>query len=200
MFIGKRLKEFKPHSGLTFNVHLDGMEKNHDLAVEREGVFKAAIEGIKLAKAAGFRVFTNTTVYRETDMKEIWEMFEYLEPLKVDGHTIAPAYGYTSVNDQDLFMTRDDIHEKFKDIEKMSKRFPLVSSPVYQEFLKGDRELPCTAWGNPTYNVKGWKGPLLHDHGHALRHLRRVHDPDAPEKLWGRQRSPMRALHDALRL
>ena len=23
----------------------------------------------------------------------------------------------------------------------------------------GDRDLPCTAWGNPTYNVKGWKGP-----------------------------------------
>src|SRR5437868_4422048 len=61
MFIGKRLKEFKPHSGLVFNVHLDGMEKNHDLAVEREGVFKAAIEGIQLAKAGGFRVFTNTT-------------------------------------------------------------------------------------------------------------------------------------------
>ena len=148
-----------PHPGLVFNVHLDGMEKNHDLAVEREGVFKAAIEGIKIAKAAGFRVFTNTTVYRETDMKEIWELFEYLEPLKVDGHTIAPAYGYTSVNDQDLFMTRDDIHEKFKDVDKMSKRFPLVTSPVYQEFLQGSRELPCTAWGNPTYNVKGWKGP-----------------------------------------
>jgi Domain of unknown function (DUF3463) len=30
---------------------------------------------------------------------------------------------------------------------------------MYLEFLKGDRELPCTAWGNPTYNVKGWKGP-----------------------------------------
>ncbi len=27
------------------------------------------------------------------------------------------------------------------------------------EFLKGDRDLPCTAWGMPTYNVKGWKGP-----------------------------------------
>ncbi len=30
---------------------------------------------------------------------------------------------------------------------------------MYLEFLKGERELPCTAWGNPTYNVKGWKGP-----------------------------------------
>ena len=32
-------------------------------------------------------------------------------------------------------------------------------TPMYLEFLKGERELPCTAWGNPTYNVKGWKGP-----------------------------------------
>ena len=45
------------------------------------------------------------------------------------------------------------------DIDKMAKRFPLVSSPVYMEFLQGERDLPCTAWGMPTYNVKGWKGP-----------------------------------------
>ena len=39
--------------------------------MEREGVFEEAIEGIKAAKAAGFMVCTNTTVYKETDMKEI---------------------------------------------------------------------------------------------------------------------------------
>src|SRR5690348_13372660 len=38
MFIQKRLKEFKPAEKFFFNVHLDGMEKNHDIAVEREGV------------------------------------------------------------------------------------------------------------------------------------------------------------------
>ncbi len=53
MFIAKKLKDFKPHPGLVLNVHLDGMEKNHDLAVERDGVFKAAIEGIKVAKENG---------------------------------------------------------------------------------------------------------------------------------------------------
>src|ERR1700733_15214462 len=77
------------HSVLVFNVHLDGMEKNHDLAVEREGVFKLAIEGIRAAKAGGFKVFSNTTVYRETDMNEIWRMFEYLEQFKLDGHSIS---------------------------------------------------------------------------------------------------------------
>src|SRR5204863_8995260 len=35
MFIRKRLKEFTPTSRFFFNVHLDGMEKTHDLCVER---------------------------------------------------------------------------------------------------------------------------------------------------------------------
>ena len=50
----------------------------------------------------------------------------------------------------------------------MGRTFPLVSSPVYMDFLKGDRDLPCTACGNPTYNVKGWKGPcyLINDAHH----------------------------------
>ena len=44
MFLKKRLHEFKPSSRLFFNVHLDGLEKTHDLCVERDGVFRAAIE------------------------------------------------------------------------------------------------------------------------------------------------------------
>ena len=159
MFLRKRLKDFTPHPNLVFNVHLDGMEKNHDIAVEREGVFKEAIDGVRAAKEAGFKVFSNTTVFKETDMKEIWELFEYLEQFGVDGHSISPGYGYSAVNDREMFLTREDVYEKFKDIDKMAKRFPLVSSPVYMDFLKGERELPCTAWGMPTYNVKGWKGP-----------------------------------------
>ncbi len=159
MFIKKKIGDFRPNDTFFLNVHLDGMEKTHDLCVEREGVFQAAIEGIQIAKQNGFKVMTNTTVYRETSMDEIWQMFEYLEQWQVDGHTISPAYGYSAVNDRDIFMTRDDINEKFKDIDKMSRRFPIINSPMYSEFLKGDRELPCTVWGSPTYNVLGWKGP-----------------------------------------
>ena len=159
MFIKKKLKEFRPHEKFFFNVHLDGMEKNHDIAVEREGVFREAVEGVRVAKQAGFKVCTNTTVYKETDMQEIEELFEYLSQFHVDGHMISPAYGYSAVNDREIFMTRDDIHEKFKDIDKLAERFTLNSTPTYLEFLQGTRDYPCTAWGNPTYNVKGWKGP-----------------------------------------
>jgi hopanoid biosynthesis associated radical SAM protein HpnH len=159
MFIKRRIHEFRPDRRFFFNVHLDGLEKTHDLCVEREGVFKAAVEGIQIAKAAGFLVCTNTTVYKETDMQEIEELFAYLEPFGVDGHQISPAYGYSSVDDREIFMTREDVNEKFREIERIGKRFNLKQTPMYLDFLRGERELPCTAWGTPTYNVKGWKGP-----------------------------------------
>ena len=44
MFIEKRLHEFKPTTRLFFNVHLDGLKETHDRAVERAGVFKAAVD------------------------------------------------------------------------------------------------------------------------------------------------------------
>ena len=43
MFIQKKLHEFRPTSRFFFNVHLDGLEETHDLAVERKGVFRAAM-------------------------------------------------------------------------------------------------------------------------------------------------------------
>jgi hopanoid biosynthesis associated radical SAM protein HpnH len=159
MFIRKRLADFKPDEKFFWNVHLDGMEESHDIAVERKGVFREAIDGIRAAKEAGFKVSTNTTVFRETDMREIEQMFEYLEQLGVDGHHVSPGYGYSAVNDREIFLTRDDVKEKFRDIDRLAKRFRINNTPTYLDFLKGDRDMPCTAWGNPTYNVKGWKGP-----------------------------------------
>ncbi|MCL6627140.1 MAG: adenosyl-hopene transferase HpnH, partial [Alicyclobacillus shizuokensis] len=88
MFIRKKLGEYTPNERFFFNVHLDGMEKTHDAIVERAGVFREAIEGIRAAKAAGFKVCTNTTVYQQTDMKEIAELFEYLRQFGVDGHML----------------------------------------------------------------------------------------------------------------
>ena len=59
----------------------------------------------------------------------------------------------------EIFLTRDDIRAKFKEAKKLFKKYKMNNSPVYMEFLAGERELTCTAWGNPTRNVKGWKGP-----------------------------------------
>src|SRR6516162_9491853 len=174
MFIKKRLHGFRPTSRFFFNVHLDGMEKTHDLAVERDGVFQAAVEGIKEAKAAGFLVCTNTTIYRETDLAEIEALFGYLTRLGVDGFMLAPAYGYTAVKETnpdgaaEIFMTREEVHRKFQQAQGLLTKFKMMVSPVYLEFLSGQRELTCTAWASPTRNIKGWKGPcyLITDEHH----------------------------------
>jgi hopanoid biosynthesis associated radical SAM protein HpnH len=175
MFIARRLKEFRPTSRFFFNVHLDGLEETHDRAVERQGVFTAAIAGIRAAKRAGFLVCTNTTIYKDTDLGEIDRLFRFLTTLGVDGFMLSPAYGYAAVqatNPQgaaEIFMTRDDIRTKFREAEKLLGKYRMMSSPVYLEFLSGKRELTCTAWGNPTRNVRGWKGPcyLITDEHHA---------------------------------
>ena len=169
MFIRKRLAEFKPTSRFFFNVHLDGLEKTHDICVERDGVFREAVEGIKAAKAAGFLVSSNTTVYKETDIEEIAELFKYLQTLGVDGHMISPAYSYGAVMTKEIFMSRAEIQEKFREASSLLERYNIVTSPIYMEFLRGERDLMCTAWGNPTYNPRGWKGPcyLMTDSHHA---------------------------------
>ena len=174
MFIKKRLHEFRPSTRFFFNVHLDGLEETHDRAVERTGVFQSAVEGIRVAKKAGFMVCTNTTIFKESNLDEIDALFAFLSRLGVDGFMLSPAYGYTAVRETnpdgaaEIFMTRDDIRAKFKEAQKLLKKYRMMSSPVYLEFLSGQRELTCTAWGNPTRNVKGWKGPcyLITDQHH----------------------------------
>jgi hopanoid biosynthesis associated radical SAM protein HpnH len=163
------LQEFKPTSRFFFNVHLDGLERTHDLCVERDGVFREAIEGIKAAKAAGFLVCSNTTIYKETELEEIAELFAFLQTLGVDGFMLSPAYSYAAVQTKEIFMSREEIRDKFRRASEMLEEYNVMTSPIYMEYLRGDRELMCTAWGNPTYNPRGWKGPcyLMTDQHHS---------------------------------
>lgn len=189
MFIRKRLRDFKPTSRFFFNVHLDGLEKTHDICVERDGVFREAIEGIKAAKASGFLVSSNTTIYKETDIEEIAELFAYLQTLGVDGHMLSPAYSYAAVMTREIFMSREEIREKFRQASRLLERYNIVTSPIYMEFLRGERDLMCTAWGNPTYNPRGWKGPcyLMTDaHHQSFREL----IEKTPWEKYGRGRDP----------
>jgi len=159
----------RPSKWMYWNVHVDGLEYTHDLIVEREGVFKECVEAIKMAKILGYQVATNTTVYKETQVKEIEEMFEFFSSLEVDGHTISPGYEYDAAKKdmvkrlnkqpEDFFLTRKMTREKFAKIQEWGERFTIFGTPVYQEFLAGKRELTCTAWAIPTRNVRGWKAP-----------------------------------------
>src|SRR5437016_5005208 len=165
----RRKVVIRPTKWMYWNVHVDGLEYTHDLIVEREGVFKECVEAIRMAKILGYQVATNTTVYKETQVKELSEMFEFFSSLDVDGHTISPGYEYDAAKKdmvkrlgkqpEDFFLTRKMTREKFAKIQEWGERFTIFGTVVYQEFLAGKRELTCTAWAIPTRNVKGWKAP-----------------------------------------
>ena len=158
-----------PSPYFFWNVHLDGMEYTHDLIVEREGVFKECILAMRMGKLLGYQVCTNTTVYKETDMQEIEDLFEFLAEIEIDGHTISPGYDYDSAKQdmikrlnlqpENFFLTRAMTKEKFKNIGDWAKNYPLIDTPVFMEFLAGKRDLTCSAWAVPTRNIAGWKGP-----------------------------------------
>ena len=148
----------RPHKRLSINVHLDGMRETHDFVVDRAGVFDKALEMIREGKRLGYAVCTNTTVYRETEIAELEEMCALLTDLGVDGILISPGYHYEKLGG-DHFMYRDEIQRKFRRVQELAERYPLSSTPLFLQFAAGQRDYPCTPWGNPTRTPKGWKGP-----------------------------------------
>ena len=157
--LDKWLPKWTPSPYLTINVSMDGLEPTHDLVRSRKGLYQIDIRMIKLAKAQGFRVVTNTTIYKETKIEEIEQLFAELEAIGVDGFLVSPAYEYTVLKGRDIFLEKRQTHEKFQRVWELAKRYRLFSTPMYLRYLKGERELKCSPWGNPNYNPQGWKGP-----------------------------------------
>jgi len=152
------LPKIQPSPNLNINVSLDGMEETHDRLRNAKGVFTKAVAGIAEAKRRGFRVVINTTVYYDTGNAEIISLFELLAKLRVDGILVAPGFSYFE-SGQEIFLTRERVHEKFRSLESAFARFPIISTPLYLDFLRGKRDFRCSPWGNPTRNVRGWKSP-----------------------------------------
>lgn len=148
----------KPHKRLSINVHLDGMRETHDFVCAREGVFDKAIEMIKLGKKLGYSICTNTTVFRETQMTELEEMCAMLTTLGVDGMLVSPGYHYEAL-EENHFLFRQEIQQKFKKVLELSKKYRFYSTPLFLQFAAGEREYPCTPWGNVTRTPLGWKDP-----------------------------------------
>ena len=86
------LEVFEPSHKLTFVVHLDGMREIHDYICDYPGLWDVAVDAIKKAREAGFRVATNTTIFKETSIEDVIEMMGYLtDDVGIDGMLIAPG-------------------------------------------------------------------------------------------------------------
>jgi hopanoid biosynthesis associated radical SAM protein HpnH len=152
------IDEYTAHPRLTLNFHIDGPKVVHDSITKKEGSFDKAVDSIKKAKMKGFRVCTNTSVFKNTGKRDLESLFQLLKDIGVDGFLISPAFDYESV-DNKVFLNMAEIQEKFREMAGFFEEFPFMSSPLYLDFLKGKRQMNCTPWGNPTRNPLGWKSP-----------------------------------------
>jgi hopanoid biosynthesis associated radical SAM protein HpnH len=152
------LPKFTPSLYLTFSVHLDGLRPRHDELVCHDGTFDIAINAIKAAKAAGFRVTTNTTVFEGENPEELRQFFDFISTLGIDGMMVSPGYSYAKAPDQEHFLKREGTKALFRQIFA-GKKWDMNHSPFFLDFLQGKREYQCTPWGNPNYSVLGWQKP-----------------------------------------
>jgi hopanoid biosynthesis associated radical SAM protein HpnH len=147
-----------PSPDLTLNIHLDGLRATHDAICAREGVFDKAMEGIRGAKARGYHVMANTTVFKQTNIDEVEDLCRLLTSAGIDGILLSPGYHYESVR-RDIFLTREEIQAKFVRVLEFSRRYPIHSTPMFLEFAAGQRSYACSPWSTVTYTPRGWKAP-----------------------------------------
>jgi hopanoid biosynthesis associated radical SAM protein HpnH len=172
ILLEKNLHKFEPSDYFSFSVHLDGFADEHDRAVDRKGVFEIAVRAIRAAKARGFRVTTNTTIFLGTDPKEAQRFFDFLtNDLGVDGMMVSPGYSYEWAPDQEHFLQREQARALFKEIltplREGGRQWNFNHNPLFLEFLQGLRDYECTPWGMPSYSVLGWQKPCyLMNEGH----------------------------------
>jgi hopanoid biosynthesis associated radical SAM protein HpnH len=160
LLLKEKLSEFTPSKYLTFSVHIDGQKDHHDFSVCREGGYDIAVEGIKAAVERGFRVTTNTTLFDGADPKSVRAFFDEMMSLGVEGMMLSPGYSYDKAPDQQHFLGKGKTRKLFRSIlSNRSSKWVFNQSPLFLEYLMGQRHYACTPWGMPTYNVFGWQKP-----------------------------------------
>ena len=162
LLLEKKLSLFKPSPGFNFSIHLDGDAQMHDRSVCQKGVYNRAVAAIKLAKARGFRVNVNCTLFNDADAGQVARFLDGAKAMGIDGITVSPGYAYERAPDQQHFLNRQRTKTLFRDILRKGRggrAWPLFQSSLFLDFLAGNQAYACTPWGNPTRTVFGWQRP-----------------------------------------
>ena len=162
LLMEKKLDLYQPHPRFNWSVHLDGDKEMHDRSVCRAGVYDKAVAALKSAKAKGYRVNINCTLFNDAKPERVADFFDSVRVLEVDGITLSPGYAYERAPDQQHFLNRAKTKQLFRDIFRRARgrhEWPLFQSGLFLDFLAGNQTYHCTPWGNPTRTVFGWQRP-----------------------------------------
>ena len=162
LLLKKRIHLFRPSPFFVWSIHLDGDQGMHDHSVCQDGVYERAVEAIREAKALGFRVNINCTLFNDAQPERVARFFDEVTRIGIDGITVSPGYAYERAPDQQHFLNRGRTKQLFRDIFKRGrngKAWSFSQSGLFLDFLAGNRDYRCTPWGNPTRTVFGWQRP-----------------------------------------
>jgi len=162
LLLSKKLDQYTPSPYLTFSVHLDGLEVNHDKAVDQPGTFQRTVRAIREAQKKGFRVNINCTLFDDQTAQDVSEFFDFAtKDLKVNAITVSPGYSYERAPDQEHFLNRSKTKSLFRQIFTLGqgKNWQFSQSSLFLNFLAGNETYECMPWGNPTRNIFGWQKP-----------------------------------------
>jgi hopanoid biosynthesis associated radical SAM protein HpnH len=162
ILLPKHLHKFTPSPYFRWVVHIDGLRERHDESVSKEGVFDQAVAAIKLAQEKGFKVNTNTTFFNTDTPQTVIDVLDYLnDELGVDDLQISPGYAYEKAPDQEHFLGVEETREMFRKAfsDGRRKKWRLMHTPLFLDFLEGKVEYECTAWSIPSYSLFGWQKP-----------------------------------------
>jgi len=183
LLLEKKLHLFEPSPYLFFSVHLDGLREHHDKSVSQKGVFDRAVSAIKAAKAKGFTVNINATIFDGHSPEDIAAFLDYTQELGV-GISISPGYAYERAPDQEHFLSRRKTKELFRKVFSLGagKKWNFMHSRLFLDFLAGNQTYHCTPWGMPTRNIFGWQKPcylLGEGYAKSFRELMETTDWDS---------------------
>lgn len=161
LLLKKKIDDYKPSPFFTWSIHLDGDKQMHDVAVSQEGVYDIALEAIRLAKAKGFRTQVNCTVFNDANTDRLAAFLDLMQAEGVEV-TISPGYAYERAADQEHFLNREKTKNLFRDLFRRGrggKAWTFTNSPLFLDFLAGNRSYECTPWSMPLRTVFGWQKP-----------------------------------------
>jgi hopanoid biosynthesis associated radical SAM protein HpnH len=162
LLMEKKLDQYRPSPYFVWSVHLDGDREMHDHSVCQEGVYDKVVAAVAKAKARGFRISMNCTLFDNADPERVAKFFDSVKGLGIDGITVSPGYAYERAPDQEHFLNRARTKQLFRDIFRRgrgARNWSFNQSSLFLDFLAGNQQYHCTPWGNPTRNVFGWQKP-----------------------------------------
>jgi hopanoid biosynthesis associated radical SAM protein HpnH len=161
LLLEKQIDKFKPHRRFNWSIHLDGDQEMHDKSVCQSGVYDRAVSALKAAKAKGFRVTINCTLFNDADPARVAKFLDDVKEFDIEGATVSPGYAYERAPDQQHFLNRAKTKQLFREIFKRGKgkKWPFFQSSLFLDYLAGNRTYECTPWGNPARTVFGWQRP-----------------------------------------